>query len=332
MARAIRPRGGQDWENRFAYNTVAENADEIEWATVLNGNAHFSAGTADDAIAEAGDEFAPQNAIDAAGDTLQGQEVLQEARQGTVYELIKDRQDLLGAAYPFEIRGNSLVHRASELPIYELLLGICQAPSLTATPYCELPRLFERLSVLAGRGYLGPSAAGYRTGWPRPQEMSHFKALIESLKVETGNFQSEWQWSPAEHLPEDPAPKFVKEEGLDVVVWNKWPDGRTGQLYLLGQCACGKDWLGKDRDLMLEDFTQWFRLPRVGPVRSFFTPRYAVKYLLNELAFKAGLVFDRIRIVQALAAPHLLEEVRALAPEIISSIAIAKQPMAIEAA
>lgn len=325
MARDYRPCGGQSWETRYAYNAIAENADEAEWAAVLHGAANFSAGTVDDAIAEAGDDFAP---LDAWDDRLQGRELIQEALQGSVAELVAERQQLLGSAYPFEIRGNSLIHQPNGLPIYELLLGICQSPSLTKEPYCELPRFFEYLSMLAGCGYLGPNASGYRTGWPRPESVSHFQALVADVKNKSGNFESEWQWQQAEHLPANPAPSFVKEEGLDVVVWNTWPDRRTGQLYLMGQCACGKNWLDKDKDLDLSCFTEWFRLPRVMPVRSFFTPRYAVKSLLNELSFKAGLVFDRIRIVQALTAPHIAQDVELLADKIFANIEIAKQPMA----
>lgn len=329
MVRAIKPKGGQRWENRFQYTALATNADEAEWQAVLNGIAHVSAGTTDEAMAEAGDEFAPASAEALLkDDVLQGQEMLQEARQGSVFELLVERKKLLGAAYPFDIDGTSLIYRPAAVPIYELLLGICKSPSLTQAPYYELPRLFENLSVLAGRGYVGPQAQGYRMGWPRPTTMARFKAAIGDLRIKSGDFESEWQWEPAEHLPEDPSPKFVKEEGLDVVIWSCWPDGRTGQLYLLGQCACGEDWLTKTKELDLDDFGQWFRLPRVRPVRSFFTPRYAVKSILNDMTFKAGLVFDRVRMVSALSAPHVANDVNLLSASIQTCLGIAKQPLA----
>lgn len=328
MARASKIRGGQTWETRFQYDRLAENADETEWQAVLHGQAHVSAGTADEAMADAGDENAPASAEELIDrDRLQGQELLQESRQGTVYELLLERNTHLGEAYPFEIDGNSLIYRPAGLPIYELMLGICQAPSLTAEPYCQLPRLFELLSMHAGRGYLGPRAVGYRTGWPRPADLTGFKSVIDDLKIRSGNYPSEWQWQPAEYLPNDPAPKFVKEEGLDVVVWDTWSDRRTGQLYLLGQCACGKDWLKKDKDLDLEDFTEWFRLPRVKPVRGFFTPRYAVTSILYTLSHSAGLVFDRIRMVQALNEPHVAEDLEQLQTQIFACLDIAKQPI-----
>lgn len=327
MPRASRIRGGQKWENRFIYDQVSENADEAEWQAILNGSAHVSVGTMDEAMADAGDELAPASAETLAGDRLQGQEVLQESRQGTVFELIIERKKLLGEAYPFRIDGNTLIHSPGRLPLYELLVGICQAPSLTKAPYCELPRLFEQISMLAGRGYLGPYADGYRTGWPRPEKLSHFKSAIADLKEKSGNYPSEWQWSVAEHLPDDPAPKFIKEDGLDIVVWRKWPDKRTGQLYLMGQCACGADWLKKDKDLDPDSFTDWFKLPRNRPVRSFFTPRYAIDPIINELSKTAGLVFDRIRIIQSLNEPHIAPEIDAISVSIQSALVIARTPL-----
>lgn len=328
MRRLTRPRQHTAWEMRYALDKLAQNADESEWAAVLHGTSHVSVGTQDEAMAETGDEFATEDADQLiASDRLQGQEILQESRQGTVLEQLKQRKELLGKHYPFEIDGNSLNYTPVDLPVYELLLGICQAPSLTAAPFCELPRLFENLSLLAGRGYLGPRSQGYRTGWPRPKNVARFKALIADVKQRSGNHLTEWQWQQAEHLPEDPAPKFVKEDGLDVVVWRQWPDQRTGQLYLLGQCACGVDWLNKDKELDLNDFQEWFRLPRTMPLRSFFTPRHAVDPILNHLARTAGLVFDRMRIVQALGEAHLAKDRLSLASQIVQCLDIAKQAL-----
>lgn len=326
MSKLSRIRKQNAWENRYPLDKLAQNADEAEWEAVLQGNAHVSAGTQDEAMAETGDEFAADDADRLiANDRLQGQELLQESRQGTVLEQLERRQKLLGKDYPFKIDGNSLSYTPTTWRVYELLLGICQAPSLSAKPFYELPRIFENLSVLAGRGYLGPMAKGYRTGWPRPQDISRFKTLIEDVKKQSGDHLSEWEWCPAEHLPNNPAPKFVKEDGLDVVVWRQWPDKRTGQLYLLGQCACGADWLKKDKELDLDDFEEWFRLPRTNPIRSFFTPRDAVDPILNHLARTAGLVFDRMRIVQALGEDHLAIDRTHLAPQIIRCLDIAKQ-------
>jgi hypothetical protein len=72
---------------------------------------------------------------------------------------------------------------------------------------------------------------------------------------------------------------------------------------------------------------QWFHLPRVKPLRSFFTPRYAIDAILNEMSLKAGLMFDRVRMVNALNAPHIADDINLLANNIQTCLDIAKQPL-----
>lgn len=323
MTRTYRPNGGQRWENRYAYDKISENADQTEWDAFLNGQAHLSAGVFNDTMAETGDDLVQPDARD---DRLQGTEIIQEALQGTVAELILERKQLLGSAYPFEIRGNSIFYQPATPPIYECLLGICFAESLSAAPYNQLPQLFEELSVLAGRSYLGANANGYRSGWPRPEgEPTRLKALIDGIKRLTGNHCGEWFWRPGEELPSDPTARNIKEGGLDVVIWKTWQDGRTGQLYLLGQCACGKDWIDKFKELDIELLKRWADLTHVQPVRSFFTPRYVVNSMLSEASKEAGLVFDRIRMVQALVSEHIRCDFNAISARIASCLDIVKQ-------
>lgn len=322
MTRRPRKHQVQNWQSRHYFNEISDNADQTEWQAFLYGQAHISVGTRDEEISESADQDTFPNAR--SEDVLQGKEVIMESVQGTVAEILLERKALLGDAYPFSMECNSLIYQARPLPIYELLLGITQAPTITEGAYTTLPRIFEDISLLASKGYLGPQAKGYRTGWPRPDTNVRFKAMIENLRTTTGKHGAEWQWSPDSDLPDDPAPAFVKEEGLDLVAWREWGDGRAGQLYLFGQCACGNNWLGKDSDLKLEILNRWFKLPRVIPVRSFFTPRYVVRDLLNELSLTAGLFFDRIRIVHALNAEHLAPELGQLAPLIINALSIAK--------
>ena len=325
MTHTNRPHGGQRWENRYSYDTISENADETEWAAIITGQAHFSAGVIDNTISETGDDLVQPDARD---DRLQGSELIQEALQGTISELILERKELLGEAYPFEIQGNSIVYQPNETKIYECLLGICRAESLSAAPYNELPPLFEDLSVLAGRSYLGANAKGYRSGWPRPAgESKRLKALVENIKQITGNHCGEWYWRPGEELPNDPTTRNIKDGGLDVVIWKTWHDGRIGQLYMLGQCACGKDWIDKFSDLDIDRLNRWADLTHVSPVRSFFTPRYVVKSMLTEASKEAGLIFDRVRMVQALIAEHIKTDLAVVAGRIASSITIAQQPL-----
>lgn len=321
MARLSKPPG---WAGRYHHNDQSDNADQTEWQAVLHGSSHVSAGTVDDEMSEAADQdVLPVGHVE---DRLQDKEVVRESTQGPVAEIIADRANLLGDAYPFQIDGNSLIYRRPQRPLYELLLGITQAPSLTTGAYVQLPRVFEHLSTLAAKGFLGPAAGGMRTGWPRPTGASHFQALVMQVKAAAapGTNDAEWSWAPELGLPENPVPALVKEEGLDLVVWQTWNDMRGSPLYLFGQCACGSNWMTKGADIDLKMLGRWFRLPSVDPVRSLFVPHYVVPSLMREMSQKSGLVFDRVRIVQALQAEHLTVELDAIANDVASALAVAQ--------
>lgn len=101
------------------------------------------------------------------------------------------------------------------------------------------------------------------------------------------------------------------DEGADFFVWKLAPDGRrVGQLFLIGQCACGDDWRNKWSDLNLARLTKWARSQMLlDPVRAFATPFIISEGYLREATRQAGLVFDRLRLVSVAARQpvHLTE-------------------------
>lgn len=132
----------------------------------------------------------------------------------------------------------------------------------------------------------------------------------------------EWQWSPNEDLPDNPAPKFIKEAGLDVVVWRQWPDRRTGQLYLLGAMRLRQGLVRQGQGSGLHNCSRGSNCRafcRFGDSLRPATP----PDLLAEMSRKAGLVFDRVRIVEALRAPHTVEQLAQLQPKIDACFNIA---------
>ena len=318
---------GHQWARRSHDDRQSTSADQVEWQAVLHGIAHVAAGTMDEEMTEEADQEIAEDVR--TRDPLEGKNRVMELAQGGTAEIILLRKQQLGDAYPFKHIQNSLHYEppADQLPLYELLLGTSQAQSLTTGPFTALPRLFEQLSKLAGMAFLGPTARGFHTGWPRPDEHSRFKAVVEQLRIETGMHYSEWEWRPGSYLPVDPVPALIKDGGLDIVAWRPWEDQRTAQLYLLGQCACGADWLNKTKDLDMQRLAEWFAPPRVTPLRSFFTPHYALNSILQEHSLSAGLMFDRVRILHMLREPHISKSVDALKDEIQAALAIAKQEL-----
>ena len=210
---------------------------------------------------------------------------------------IQRRQSLLGEAYPFTLDGNSIVYRQSFTLAYEFCLAVSQAPDgLSKRPYNRLPIAFERLARDAAVLFLGCGAKSYRTGWPSDKwedRPTRFKDVIQVLHDRTG----EWYWNPG---PGRPGNLRAKDEGLDFVAWKLMPDGRPGNLFLLGQCACGNDWASKfgDIDSSLHRLEDWIRpISAARPLRVFAVPHH----IANQTEFydanrRAGLTFDRARI------------------------------------
>ena len=97
----------------------------------------------------------------------------------------------------------------------------------------------------------------------------------------------------------------AKDDGLDVVAWHSFPDGRPGKVILFGQCATGKNWDEKLRDLRADEWIdEWFTdvLP-VKPLGLFFVPFRLGPDDWSSHSRKAGVIMDRCRIAHCLPQP-----------------------------
>jgi hypothetical protein len=231
--------------------------------------------------------------------TWERDKAFEEAANNVTTEIDR-RAALLGSHYPFKRKGGGLIYLGSANGLYEYMLCLSLADSYSEGRKAIATRAFEAVSCIIAEAYLGEDAASYRMGWPRKKgSPTTFKGCVDELRQVTGNNTGEWKWGPKELNPVDPTPAKVKEQGLDVVAWKKSVDGRAGQLYLLGQCACGKSWESdaKLQDLSLGLLHEWIsEISSVNPIRAIFTPRHAVNDQLPFLSRHGGLVFDRVRI------------------------------------
>lgn len=285
----------RQWEQRRSDERVASNADQAEFSAISYGSCNLEAGIADERIADAMDAYEladPRQIPDWAREDAK----YDSATSAIADEVIR-RKGLLGQSYPFQLTGNRVVYSRSHTLAYEFCLAVTQAPSLTAGDYKALPVAFERLARDVLLCYLGPGASGYRTGWPpdrREPRPARFRQVVRQLHKLTG----EWHWNPLPDLPSDPMPRDVKDEGLDFVVWLPMPDRRVGQLFMVGQCACGDDWVMKFHDLDIRKLCRWVRpLSRAWPVRVFATPHHIPnEAYLGDVNEAAGLTLDRARI------------------------------------
>lgn len=295
-----------DYVSRHQAQRSAGDADQAEFGALRNTRANVYEGIYDDLVADALDDFDPQDAqAEPESPEWSVRDLQYDDAFGAVLEKIEERVELLGRDYPFRVDDNALTYVSSKTKVYEFCLCICEA-SLDRGQNSTLARTFEQVARLVVQDYLGQSALSHHTGWPRDDKaQKRFKAAMQVL----GSRTNEWCWGPEDGLPNDPDPTNVKDEGVDFVVWRPNPDRRAGSLFLLGQCACGQNWDSKFDDININKLSKWFNpMTLVDPVRVFCTPHHVTNGMIRETSREAGVVFDRIRL--AILAENSSQEIR----------------------
>lgn len=213
------------------------------------------------------------------------------------------RKIAAGEGYPFNLDNDLLQRRSAtlapaDLPyVFCLILSWRATVTLDAEPKPE--RIFEELCA-GTAGYFLPGYV-YRFGHPRshlPKAKRGFFAALGDLCERLREAEARAPLSKAER-------KKHKDGDLDIVVWRPFPDARSSQLILYGQCAAGRNWEGKLTEGAPQEFHQRFltRTPAAMPVKAFFTPfRIAKDEDWRDLSYRtAGLLFDRCRIASTAA-------------------------------
>ncbi len=297
------------WDKRHELMAIAKNADQTELQAMRFGNAPISTGSDDEKAAGVLDDDMDEQAAPNEGEWEASEEVREEA-DGATYSELEERSRLLGEHYPFEIDGASLKYKGhTNTGVYEFCLATSLAETVVKKPFNRMAMWFELVAAEIAREYLGAGAESIRTGWPshdKNERPVRFKAMVDKVS----NLSGEWFWSPNRGESDDPHHRTVKDEGVDFVVWKKFPDTRLGKLYLLGQCACGNDWDTKLSDLSDSKFKRWFRdRPTVAPyMKVFAVPRHITREGIFEHAnSSAGIVFDRVRLT-SIAENHIKEK------------------------
>jgi hypothetical protein len=208
-----------------AAQRAAANADQVEFAALLKGDAPISEGIRDDKIADS----LPDNygIVGELPTRIENRDVQLDSADSETTSELRRRALLLGDAYPFEISQGSVRYRGSNTRVYEFCLAITQVMDLKPKPYCHLPRAFERLTAHVLKTWLGRDAEFYRTG--APSDGDHAATFEETLK-ELQRRCGEWEWRPRDPRYEDP--RSVRDGGVDFVVWKRLPDGRIGSLFV----------------------------------------------------------------------------------------------------
>ena len=290
----------------------SEHADRVELDALRRGFAAIEAGVDDGQVSGVLEDSAAEEAV-ADDSDLQWADLAHDNLVGPIQEELRRRAVLLRSTYPFDVDGATLV-RERPSAMYEYLLAASM--SVRGQLLQDATRLFERVAAQVVASYFGSRAKSIHFGWPRDGNTSFTEAARE-VQERT----REWRWYPEEGLDATD----VKDEGCDFIVWLDSVDGRVGQLFVVGQCACGNNWHDKLGDLKVEVLRRWFNpLSWVEPVRSFATPRCVTdERVLKEASRQGGLTFDRARLVLAAAdQPSLDKETVSAMQRITRSVVV----------
>lgn len=225
-----------------------------------------------------------------------------------IYREIELRSSSCGGGYPFTInsQGNSINNEKSNdyrFIIYKYLL---LATRLDMNKYrmqnsIDGTKLFEKLSAEIAKNYLGSRANSLVFG-----DSGNFETKINNLCQEIGEgggFDNRDSTKPK-----------VKDDKLDIVAWKSFSDGYPSKLLIFGQCKTGTNYQDYLTELQPYSFCQtWMRdQPVVEPVRMFFLADSIPKDGWYSIASKAGILFDRCRIIDYCEdiSDNLLTEVR----------------------
>ena len=157
--------------------------------------------------------------------------------------------------------------------------------------------LFERLCCDVASNYWG-CVAGEKAPFIHFGAHGSFRAKIEDLAkklCEEGGVREKALKSG----------RHPKDDGVDIVVYRPFTDGRVGQLIGLGQCKSGHGYGRKElTELQPDDFfRKWFQCPVSKPtsqsVRLFFlSDRIASDEIMRQNINMGGIVFDRCRVME----------------------------------
>lgn len=166
------------------------------------------------------------------------------------------------------------------------------------------PKLFERLIAICVGEYLGGES--YVFGWPVLEDIpASIELRVKDVCVII-----------REKFAEAPQARY-KDRGVDVISWKPFIESasehRSNQIIVLSQCAIGGDWRSKTGQIPLEAWKQYIHWAN-QPIKAFAVPMVIHDDLWHDISTEAGLLFDRIRIINYVPLPFpdapLMDEIK----------------------
>jgi hypothetical protein len=205
------------------------------------------------------------------------------------------RSRTLGDAYPFILEENRLspATRWRDNAAYSFCLALSLAPLYPSwlkkfhkKGYNEQGAHFEALT----HGALQLMFTGWvahRTGWhtKQPAQLGALIGQLAGLLDEQIGQPQRWTKESA------------KDEGLDIVCFRPFADGRVGSVCILFQCASGKDWSGKLHTPNVEVWTKVIDFAS-APLKGIAIPYQLTAEQMRHAVLRAkGMIIDRLRLL-----------------------------------
>lgn len=216
---------------------------------------------------------------------------------------LSNRAQMLDGDYPFELNAENskLKLRTTLTDVHRLYVAFLMMANLHYFDSSEsdLTASFEEIGVAVFQWLLPSHADVHRFG-KGPHNKGIFKGQI---------------WKKIELLAqrlacnirckkEDFSPSDTGESGLDLVGWVPWKDAAPGRLILLGQCACGRNWVNKQHEASGSKWGNILDFP-TRPLTVVLIPfflRTSSGAWHGRPDFSDHLIIDRLRLLRTLRA------------------------------
>jgi hypothetical protein len=211
------------------------------------------------------------------------------------FEYIEKRRSIYSTNYPFILdkdKGIKVIEKEKLSEQQKLYIYLLIASSLSS--FKKLKQFitddFEKLSELVLKAYL-PRAKVFGFG-SHSKYKGNAKEKIEKLGKDINVYEID------KRILNLVSPHNTKEEGLDIVGWIPFEDNNPNTIIIFGQCACGKDWFGKQ--IETKRYDKFYRHYLTPFLHAMFYPEdfYNENGLFNlDLDLIENIVFERRRLI-----------------------------------
>jgi hypothetical protein len=257
-----------------------------------------------------------------------------DVRVELIMREVADRAALGARVYPFAVGGERVQRRevcGSDVYLLLLVLGSAHLPYRKERRANEVEEAFDFIAMAALKRFLGRGGAtGLRFARTAQQDDAEPDAADPDPRRRPTGFADAIAWlrdwldagrgvrDPASepdrktHWEDDGEPDppplgrppltSYNDAGVDVVVWWRFSDKRSGFPVLLAQCTVQLAWEHKVHDVSIELWQKWIDFDTVPPQKALVIP-FADRRdhpQWQDRTSKAGVILDRVRLIELL--------------------------------